>query len=58
MIKAKREYDSLTGVSCGVTNCVYNSADRECHADHIQVANQISNCKSEEDTFCHTFEAK
>jgi len=58
MIKAKKTTASLTGVSCDVTACVYNSADLMCHADHIQVANQVQNCKDERDTCCGTFEAK
>jgi len=58
MIKAKKTPESLPGVSCDVTSCVYNSADHMCHADHIQVANQIQDCQDECDTFCGTFEAK
>ena len=58
MIKAKKTSENLSGVSCDVTSCVYNSADHMCHADHIQVADQIKGCKDERDTFCGTFEAK
>ena len=58
MIKAKRTNENLSGVHCDVTNCVYHSTDNLCHADHIQVADQVSDCKDERDTFCGTFEAK
>jgi len=58
MIKAKKTTESLTGVHCDVTSCVYNDEDHMCHADHIQVVNQKSRCTDETDTFCGTFEAK
>ncbi|MCL2562755.1 MAG: DUF1540 domain-containing protein [Oscillospiraceae bacterium] len=58
MIKAKKCTENLPGVNCDVTNCVYNSPDHMCHADHIQVANQTQSCKNEQDTFCGTFEAR
>ena len=58
-MKAHKKPESLPGVSCDVIDCVYNSADKLCHADHIQVANnQTNHCIDETDTCCGTFEAK
>jgi len=55
-MKATKQLECLTGVSCNVTSCVYNGADKMCHADHIQVANQSWSCTDETDTCCGTFE--
>ena len=49
---------SLPGVYCDVTNCVYNDTDRMCHAEEIQVEHQVTESKTETDTFCGTFIAK
>ena len=48
----------LPGVSCDVSNCVYNGHDHMCHAEHIQVETQASNCDCDAETFCGTFEAR
>ena len=57
-MKASKKLDCLSGVGCSVMNCVYNGTDRMCHADHIQVANQVQTCEDESDTCCGTFEAR
>jgi len=53
-----KETNCVQGVSCDVTNCVYNAEDNICHARHIQVANQAQSCDSKTDTFCGTFSAR
>ena len=53
-----RNPESLNSITCDVTNCVYNSANKACHASHIMVANQTVNNGDKLDTFCGTFVAK
>ena len=48
----------LQGVSCDVSDCLYNSKDKLCRAEHIQVANEERKCDEKTDTFCGTFTAK
>lgn len=44
--------DSLYGITCEVTNCVYNE-HRRCYADEIKVGPQFA--ASTADTLCDTF---
>lgn len=47
--------DSIYGIVCEVTNCVYNE-ERNCYAEEITVSPQYAN--SSADTACATFKAR
>lgn len=49
-------YRPISGVECGVINCMYNTDGRKCTADHICVKNENAMKKAE--TFCSTFTTK
>lgn len=46
----------ITSVGCDVTNCAYNTADRHCSAQRIDVKNEAA--RAEFETFCSTFSPK
>ena len=46
-------HETIPGVGCDVTNCKYNTIDRHCSADKINVENNKAVTKGE--TYCSTF---
>lgn len=50
--------DTLPGVGCDVTSCKYNDDGVWCQAPGIMVESQSTNCKTEIETFCSTYETK
>ena len=48
--------NTITSVGCCVSTCSYNTSDKHCSAQRIDVANENAERKAE--TFCSTFKAK
>ncbi|WRS28266.1 DUF1540 domain-containing protein [Oscillospiraceae bacterium MB08-C2-2] len=48
--------NTLPGIKCHVTNCVYNVGQHDCSANEISVGPQFASCT--DDTVCATFQAK
>ena len=47
---------AITSVGCCVSTCGYNTPDKHCSAQRIDVANENAERKAE--TFCSTFKPK
>lgn len=51
-----RSDDSINGVACNVTNCIYHDGKTQCTAKQIHVGPTYAN--SSADTNCATFQPK
>ncbi len=50
------QHEHIDGISCDVTNCMYNENNNYCTAPHIKVGPNFAASKA--DTVCATFENK
>ncbi|MFT3952462.1 MAG: DUF1540 domain-containing protein [Oscillospiraceae bacterium] len=52
------DQDKIYGVSCDVSNCMYNRENSECVAGKIKVHCSCNDPDSCQETLCHTFKPR